>query len=72
MGACCGWQVYAIEKCGGQMVSDGSRRRNPGGVLWNILRERVGPQIYKEIMTEGNRKVVCTCDSLRCRGAFPK
>ncbi len=47
-----------IEKCGGQMTNDGSRRRTPGGVLWNILSNRVGPVIYKEIMTRGNERVV--------------
>ncbi len=55
-----------IEKCGGQMTNDGSRRRTPGGVLWNILSNRVGPVIYKEIMTRGNERVV---SFLSC-GAF--
>jgi hypothetical protein len=40
------------------MTNDGSRRRTPGGVLWNILSNRVGPVIYKEIMTRGNERVV--------------
>ncbi|CAK9882311.1 unnamed protein product [Sphagnum jensenii] len=50
-------EVDVIEKCGGQMTNDGSRRRTPGGVLWNILSNRVGPVIYKEIMTRGNERV---------------
>lgn len=51
-------QVDAIEKCGGQMTADGARRRSAGGVLWNLLRDLVGPGLYKEIMKEGNRKHV--------------
>lgn len=49
-------QVDVIEKCGGQMTADGVRRRSAGGVLWNLLRDHVGPGLYKEIMKEGNRK----------------
>ena len=49
-------QVDVIEKCGGQMTADGHRRRSAGGVLWNLLRDHVGPGLYKEIMKEGNRK----------------
>lgn len=49
-------QVDAIQKCGGQMTADGLRRRSAGGVLWNLLRDHVGPVLYKEIMKEGNRK----------------
>eukprot|EP00271_Cylindrocystis_brebissonii_P022731 TRINITY_DN8854_c0_g1_i6.p1 TRINITY_DN8854_c0_g1~~TRINITY_DN8854_c0_g1_i6.p1 ORF type:complete len:385 (-),score=66.52 TRINITY_DN8854_c0_g1_i6:284-1396(-) len=43
-------EVEAIERCGGQMTADGKRRRSPGGVLWNILRPRVKPQVYRDIM----------------------
>ncbi|KAG0626855.1 hypothetical protein M758_2G156900 [Ceratodon purpureus] len=49
-------QVDVIEKCGGQMTADGVRRRSAGGVLWNLLRDHVGPGLYKDIMKEGNRK----------------
>lgn len=49
-------QVDAIERCGGQMTADGLRRRSAGGVLWSLLRDHVGPGLYKEIMKEGNRK----------------
>lgn len=49
-------QVDVIEKCGGQMTADGLRRRSAGGVLWSLLRDHVGPGLYKEIMKEGNRK----------------
>jgi hypothetical protein len=49
-------QVDVVEKCGGQMTADGLRRRSAGGVLWNLLRDHVGPELYKEIMKEGNRK----------------
>lgn len=49
-------QVDAIENCGGQMTADGARRRSAGGVLWSLLRDHVGPGLYKEIMKEGNRK----------------
>ncbi|KAL3702207.1 hypothetical protein R1sor_020229 [Riccia sorocarpa] len=47
-------EVDVIEKCGGQMTNDQKRRRTPGGVLWNILKGRVQPQVYKEIMSQGN------------------
>lgn len=47
-------QVDVIERCGGQMTNDGKRRRTPGGVMWNILRGRVQPAVYKEIMSQGN------------------
>lgn len=49
-------EVEVIEKCGGQLTADGGRRRTPGGVLWNILKEHVGADMYKDIMKEGNRK----------------
>ncbi|BBN15655.1 phosphorylated adapter RNA export protein [Marchantia polymorpha subsp. ruderalis] len=47
-------EVNVIEKCGGQFTNDKKRRRTPGGVLWNILRGRVQPEVYKEIMSQGN------------------
>ena len=39
----------AIQACGGQMTADGSRCRNGGGILWNIIKARE-PKAYKEIM----------------------
>ncbi|CAM6096918.1 unnamed protein product [Calypogeia fissa] len=47
-------EVEVIERCGGQMTIDGKRRRTPGGVMWNILRSRVQPAVYKAIMSQGN------------------
>ncbi|KAL2630955.1 hypothetical protein R1flu_015641 [Riccia fluitans] len=47
-------EVNVIQKCGGQMTNDKKRHRTPGGVLWNILKGRVQPQVYKEIMSQGN------------------
>ncbi|KAL6533989.1 hypothetical protein OROHE_013822 [Orobanche hederae] len=44
--------VDAIQACGGQKTSDGSRFRNGGGILWNIIKAR-DPNAYKEIMTKG-------------------
>lgn len=44
--------VEAIQKCGGQIVADGSRFRTGGGILWNILKSRE-PKAYKEIMAKG-------------------
>ncbi|KAL5228779.1 hypothetical protein ABZP36_017044 [Zizania latifolia] len=45
-------EVEAIQKCGGQMISDGSCFRTGGGILWNILKSRE-PRAYKEIMVKG-------------------
>ncbi|KAL6502008.1 hypothetical protein OROGR_027141 [Orobanche gracilis] len=45
-------EVDAIQACGGQKTSDGSRFRNGGGILWNIIKAR-DPNAYKEIMTKG-------------------
>uniref|UniRef100_A0ACD5VPP0 Uncharacterized protein n=1 Tax=Avena sativa TaxID=4498 RepID=A0ACD5VPP0_AVESA len=45
-------EVEAIQKCGGQMIADGSRSRTGGGILWNILKSRE-PKAYKEIMVKG-------------------
>ncbi|KAJ0264566.1 Uncharacterized protein HA466_0028960 [Hirschfeldia incana] len=42
-------EVEAIEKCGGQVTADGSRKRSGGGVLWNIIKARQ-PASYREIM----------------------
>ncbi|KAJ7537896.1 hypothetical protein O6H91_11G026900 [Diphasiastrum complanatum] len=47
-------EVMAIEGCGGQLTADGSRRRTPGGVLWNVLKLRVSPEVYKQVMSRGN------------------
>ncbi|KAL6556660.1 hypothetical protein OROGR_005948 [Orobanche gracilis] len=44
--------VDAIQACGGQKTSDGSRFRYGGGILWNIIKAR-DPNAYKEIMTKG-------------------
>ncbi|KAG6409566.1 hypothetical protein SASPL_127606 [Salvia splendens] len=45
-------EVDAIQACGGQKTSDGSRFRRGGGVLWNIIKVR-DPNAYKEIMRQG-------------------
>ncbi|CAA0806706.1 Unknown protein [Striga hermonthica] len=45
-------EVDAIQTCGGQKTADGSRLRNGGGILWNIIKAR-DPNAYKEIMTKG-------------------
>ncbi|GER56118.1 hypothetical protein STAS_33828 [Striga asiatica] len=45
-------EVDAIQACGGQKTADGSRHRNGGGILWNIIKAR-DPNAYKEIMTKG-------------------
>ncbi|KAI9122927.1 hypothetical protein K1719_005816 [Acacia pycnantha] len=42
-------EVDAIRNCGGQMTADGSRFRNGGGILWNIIKTRE-PKAFKEIM----------------------
>ncbi|GFP88063.1 hypothetical protein PHJA_000950000 [Phtheirospermum japonicum] len=45
-------EVDAIQACGGQKTADGTRFRNGGGILWNIIKAR-DPNAYKEIMTKG-------------------
>ncbi len=45
-------QVYRIEGEGGQMTSDGARRRTPGGVFWALLRERVTEEEWADIFAE--------------------
>ncbi|KAK6140771.1 hypothetical protein DH2020_025490 [Rehmannia glutinosa] len=50
--------VDAIQACGGQKTADGSRFRNGGGILWNIIKER-DPNAYKEIMRKGREFEVC-------------
>lgn len=52
-------QVDVIQRCGGQMTADGSRLRNGGGILWNILKTRE-PKAYKEIMAKGRDFEVCS------------
>ncbi|KAK6161934.1 hypothetical protein DH2020_001775 [Rehmannia glutinosa] len=51
-------EVDAIQACGGQKTADGSRFRNGGGILWNIIKER-DPNAYKEIMRKGKEFEVC-------------
>ncbi|GBG82929.1 hypothetical protein CBR_g36456 [Chara braunii] len=43
-------EVEAIEAAGGQMTAAGDRRRTPGGVMWNVLKGRMDPAEYKELM----------------------
>lgn len=45
-------QVYRIEGEGGQMTSDGARRRTPGGVFWALLRERATKEEWADIFAE--------------------
>jgi hypothetical protein len=51
-------QVEAIECAGGQLVADGSRRRSPGGVFWNVVKQRVKPEVYTSIFAEEQAKSV--------------
>ncbi|KAK4595176.1 hypothetical protein RGQ29_018786 [Quercus rubra] len=44
-----GGDVDAIQACGDQMTAYGSRCRNGGGILWNIIKAEE-PKAYKEIM----------------------
>lgn len=54
---CC-LQVEAIERAGGQLIADGSRRRSPGGVFWNVVKQRVKPEVYTSIFAEEQAKSV--------------
>lgn len=40
------------------MIADGSRFRNGGGILWNIIKTRE-PKAYKEIMKKAKEFEVC-------------
>ncbi|XP_024516084.1 phosphorylated adapter RNA export protein-like [Selaginella moellendorffii] len=51
-------EVDEIEKNGGQMTQDGSRRRTPGGVLLNLLKLRLEPELYKTIVSSSRKKAV--------------
>ncbi len=42
-------QTHEIETQGGRMVSDGSRRRTPGGVFFLLIKERVPVETTKHI-----------------------
>lgn len=42
-------QTHEIETQGGRMVSDGSRRRTPGGVFFLLIKERVPIETTKHI-----------------------
>src|SRR5712691_10332783 len=42
-------QTHEIEAQGGRMVTDGSRRRSPGGVFFLLMKERVPVETTKHI-----------------------
>ncbi len=42
-------QTHEVEAQGGRMVSDGSRRRTPGGVFFLLIKERVPVETTKHI-----------------------
>lgn len=41
--------VDKVEISGGQMTADGDRRRTPGGVFWNLLKQRATKEEYDHI-----------------------
>ena len=45
-------EVGAIEGAGGQMTSDGSRRRTPGGVFWALLKAKASKEDWDFIFEE--------------------
>ena len=45
-------EVGAIEGAGGQMTSDGTRRRTPGGVFWALLKARAAKEDWDFIFEE--------------------
>lgn len=45
-------EVGRIEGEGGQMTTDGSRRRTPGGVFWALLKARVSKEDWDYIFAE--------------------
>ena len=45
-------EVGRIEGAGGQMTSDGARRRTPGGVFWALLRAKTSKEDWDVIFEE--------------------
>jgi len=45
-------EVGAIEGAGGQMTTDGTRRRTPGGVFWALLKARAAKEDWDYIFEE--------------------
>ena len=45
-------EVGAIEGAGGQMTTDGTRRRTPGGVFWALLKARAAKEDWDCIFEE--------------------
>mmetsp|Transcript_19477 Transcript_19477/g.25157 ORF Transcript_19477/g.25157 Transcript_19477/m.25157 type:complete len:340 (+) Transcript_19477:207-1226(+) len=39
-----------IEKCGGMLTADKTKRRATGGVFFTFMKEKVGKEVYKDIM----------------------
>ena len=37
-------EALAIEAAGGLLTSDGTRRRTPGGIFFNMVRSRIAPR----------------------------
>jgi len=45
-------EVQKVERDGGQMTSDGDRKRTPGGVFWNLLKQRLATEEWDHIYAE--------------------
>ena len=45
-------EVQKVERDGGQMTSDGDRKRTPGGVFWNLLKQRLAAEEWEYIYAE--------------------
>jgi hypothetical protein len=45
-------ETQDIEAKGGQLLADGTRRRSPGGVFFQLARKRLPPEERKEIFRE--------------------
>jgi hypothetical protein len=45
-------ETQEIEAKGGQLLADGTRRRSPGGVFFQLARKRLPPEERKEIFRE--------------------
>ncbi len=48
-------EALAVEGAGGLWVSDGSRRRTPGGVFFYLIRQYASPPVSKLVLTGGEK-----------------
>lgn len=55
-------ETLDIEEKGGMMLADGSRRRSPGGVFFQLARKRLPPEERKNIFRERKSSAAAPAD----------